>query len=426
MRTPQVTTRRPRTSGGQLQLLRDPTSEPTRPSSATISVVLGRSEQIRILRLLHGAVRSQKTKPSRRRPRRARKRSAGENRAGVRRTCGTRRSRRRRRHRRKFGEQLLVVRRPANGGRARAGRRRRVSLEARVEELARESGLCLVPRAGKDRAYPRRRADPRGSHGPSRNRSPKATARPGPAGGERSGSGLRRLVDQLGGYTPRRAATRATRLPRKSSPRTPCMLMRSKVGHGRHQRLRLESWRESPQDERRILAAAPGKGKRATAAALQARRSSPRRGERLGPRVDRLSAHKNLRVRGGGGPAAGAARTALPPRADARSARERSTWLIPERGIAVAGQRRDRTGLRRLCTGRGLCARRSEHSEWYAADAVTQRMPVCMTAEAVADRSAREARAIHGGFRRKRSRALAALTRPVVPPAAAVEIRIRG
>ena len=71
---------------------------------------------------------------------------------------------------------------------------------------------------------------------------------------------------------------------------------------------------------------------------------------------------KNLRVCGGGGPAAGAARTALPPRADVRLGTERSTWLIPGRGIAVAGQRRIHTGLRRLCTGRGLCARRSEHS----------------------------------------------------------------
>jgi hypothetical protein len=38
--------------------------------------------------------------------------------------------------------------------------------------------------------------------------------------------------------------------------------------------------------------------------------------------------------------------------------------------------------------------------EWYAADAVTHRLHVCMTAEAVADRSEREARATQGGLRR--------------------------
>jgi hypothetical protein len=38
--------------------------------------------------------------------------------------------------------------------------------------------------------------------------------------------------------------------------------------------------------------------------------------------------------------------------------------------------------------------------EWYAADAVTHKLHVCATAEAVADRSEREARASHGGFRR--------------------------
>jgi hypothetical protein len=60
-----VTTGRPRTSGGQSHSSEMPTSDSTRPSSATISVALGRSEQIRILRLLHAAVRSQKTNPSR-------------------------------------------------------------------------------------------------------------------------------------------------------------------------------------------------------------------------------------------------------------------------------------------------------------------------------------------------------------------------
>ena len=38
--------------------------------------------------------------------------------------------------------------------------------------------------------------------------------------------------------------------------------------------------------------------------------------------------------------------------------------------------------------------------EWYAADTVTHKSHVCMTAEAVADRSAREARAAQGGLRR--------------------------
>jgi hypothetical protein len=38
--------------------------------------------------------------------------------------------------------------------------------------------------------------------------------------------------------------------------------------------------------------------------------------------------------------------------------------------------------------------------EWYAADTVTRKLHVCTTAEAVADRSEREARATHGGLRR--------------------------
>ena len=38
--------------------------------------------------------------------------------------------------------------------------------------------------------------------------------------------------------------------------------------------------------------------------------------------------------------------------------------------------------------------------EWYAAGAVTRKLHVCSTAEAATDRSAREARATHGGFRR--------------------------
>ena len=38
--------------------------------------------------------------------------------------------------------------------------------------------------------------------------------------------------------------------------------------------------------------------------------------------------------------------------------------------------------------------------EWYAADADTRKLHVCTTAEAVADRSEREARATHGGLRR--------------------------
>jgi hypothetical protein len=38
--------------------------------------------------------------------------------------------------------------------------------------------------------------------------------------------------------------------------------------------------------------------------------------------------------------------------------------------------------------------------EWYAADAVTHKLHVCTTAEAVADRSEREARATHRGLRR--------------------------
>ncbi len=42
-----------------------PTSDSARPSSATVSVLLGRREQIRILRLLQAEVRSQKTNPSR-------------------------------------------------------------------------------------------------------------------------------------------------------------------------------------------------------------------------------------------------------------------------------------------------------------------------------------------------------------------------
>src|SRR5439155_9427574 len=97
------------------------------------------------------------------------------------------------------------------------------------------------------------------------------------------------------------------------------------LGHGCDQRLRLEQpAAKRPEDERRVLAAAPRKGE-------GRRRPLSKRGgfaetrRTPGPRVDRLSAHKNLRVCGGGGPAAGAARTALPPRADVRFGAERST-----------------------------------------------------------------------------------------------------
>jgi hypothetical protein len=38
--------------------------------------------------------------------------------------------------------------------------------------------------------------------------------------------------------------------------------------------------------------------------------------------------------------------------------------------------------------------------DWYAADRATHRLHVCMTPEAVADRSERETRANRGGFRR--------------------------
>jgi hypothetical protein len=38
--------------------------------------------------------------------------------------------------------------------------------------------------------------------------------------------------------------------------------------------------------------------------------------------------------------------------------------------------------------------------EWYAADAVTHKLHVCTTAEAVVDRSDRAARATHVGLRR--------------------------
>ena len=38
--------------------------------------------------------------------------------------------------------------------------------------------------------------------------------------------------------------------------------------------------------------------------------------------------------------------------------------------------------------------------EWYAADVVTRKLHVCTTPEAVADRSAREARAARSGLRR--------------------------
>jgi hypothetical protein len=38
--------------------------------------------------------------------------------------------------------------------------------------------------------------------------------------------------------------------------------------------------------------------------------------------------------------------------------------------------------------------------EWYAADAVTRTLHICTAPEAVADRTAREARATRGGLRR--------------------------
>jgi hypothetical protein len=37
-----------------------------------------------------------------------------------------------------------------------------------------------------------------------------------------------------------------------------------------------------------------------------------------------------------------------------------ATWLVPFRGLTVAGQRRITTGLRWLYTGRGVCARQRE------------------------------------------------------------------
>jgi hypothetical protein len=115
-----------------------------------------------------------------------------------------------------------------------------------------------------------------------------------------------------------------------------------RLGHRRDQCLRLELLAtKRPEGERRVLAAAPGKRKgrpwpRSKRGGVTETRRTPR------PRVDRLSAHKNLRVCGGGGPAAGAARTALPPRADFRFGTGRSTWLIPSGG---ASQLRDSAGF---------------------------------------------------------------------------------
>src|SRR5207244_2158430 len=95
-----------------------------------------------------------------------------------------------------------------------------------------------------------------------------------------------------------------------------------------------------PEDERRVLAAAPGKrkGRRRPLSKLRGCTETRRT---PGPRVDRLSAHKNLRVCGRGGPAAGGARTALPPRATFVSAQNGR----PDSSQSGASQLRDSAGF---------------------------------------------------------------------------------
>src|SRR5438105_1889387 len=76
------------------------------------------------------------------------------------------------------------------------------------------------------------------------------------------------------------------------------------LGHGCDQRFRLKlTAAQGPESERRVLAAAPGEGegwlrRLFRCSGLTETRRTP------GSRVDHLSAHKNLRVCGGGGPAA--------------------------------------------------------------------------------------------------------------------------
>jgi hypothetical protein len=115
------------------------------------------------------------------------------------------------------------------------------------------------------------------------------------------------------------------------------------LGDRRDQRFRLaQRAAERPEGERRVLAAAPGEGeddvRRRRGGGSLAIRSLRRPGLRLG----QVSAYENLRDCGGRGPAAAAARTALPPRAGVRSAQSGRPGSYPTGG---ASQLRDSAGF---------------------------------------------------------------------------------
>src|SRR5919204_974147 len=71
---------------------------------------------------------------------------------------------------------------------------------------------------------------------------------------------------------------------------------------------------------------------------------------------------KTSAFRGGGGSPAHAARTALPPRACSFDVGQ-ATWLVPRRGITVAGQHRNRTGFAAATPAGNMCpARRAYYA----------------------------------------------------------------
>src|SRR5439155_24421511 len=212
--------------------------------------------------------------------------------------------------RRELSEQPLVVAAPAEGGveRARidADERR---LEARIHELVRQRGRVLPPEreeaalAGRgetsltvgadilqEQIAKGNRLDPEERGGRERFRHPRLVDLVDAA----------RRDQHLDQRDPERFGLPRKQLAANAVHADPLVAL----GHGRDQRLRLEQpAAKRPEDERRVLAAAPGKRK-GRRRPLSKRRGFTEVRRTSGPRVDRLSAHKNLRVCGGGGPAA--------------------------------------------------------------------------------------------------------------------------
>src|SRR5207244_4220797 len=248
---------------------------------------------------------------------------------------------------RELSEQALVVAAAAEGGvegaRVDADEHR---FEAGVEELARERGR-VVPPEGEEAALAGRGETtfPVGADILKEQIAEGNRLDPGQRGG-RERFRHPRLVDlvdatrrdqHLDQRNPERFALPRKQLAANAVHADPL----ERLGHGRDQRLRLEQLAaKRPEHERRVLAAAPGKRK-GRPRPLSKRRGFTETRQTPGPRVDRLSAHKNLRVCGGGGPAAQAARTALPPRATFVSAQNSR----PDSTPSGASQLRDSAGF---------------------------------------------------------------------------------